>query len=173
MLGAESTGKSTLASALRHELERAGIDAVAVLPELLRQFFLAHNRPPSAAEQAGLMQAQVLAEANASMHSAIVLTDSPPLATALYSDLHYRDDSLYPAALAHQHNYDLVVVTWPDFPWQDDPHPGMRDGPVMQALFHRRLLERLQQDQLPHLIVRGEQMERSKLALEAILALIR
>ncbi len=173
IIGAESTGKSTLVQALFQQLRRTEVQNIVVLPELLRQFCLNRGRTPSAQEQSGLMQEQIEAEARATESAGIVLCDSPPLATAIYSDLHFGDHSLYPLALAHQGSYHLSLLTWPDFPWQQDPHPGMRDGVKAQETFHRRLIERMLQDKLPHLALHGNEVERTNHALAAILALIR
>ena len=51
LLGAESTGKTTLAQALGHALAEAG-RSVAVVPEYLREFCDRHARTPRADEQA-------------------------------------------------------------------------------------------------------------------------
>jgi nicotinamide riboside kinase len=169
LLGAESTGKSALATALLGQLQLTVRKEVQALPEQLRQFCLRLGRPPTAQEQALLMQEQMLAEARAQKQVDIVLCDSAPLATAIYSELHFCDMSLYPAALDHQRQYDLTFVTWPDFPWQSDPHQGMRDGPQAQQTFHRHLIELMRLENLPFLPCQGSKVERTQQALAAIL----
>jgi nicotinamide riboside kinase len=58
ILGAESTGKTTLAAALAAGLSSQGVPRVAWVPELLREWCTAQGRTPRCDEQAGILQAQ-------------------------------------------------------------------------------------------------------------------
>ncbi len=125
LIGAEGTGKTTLARALAEEL------GAALVPEALRAFVDEHGRPPAAGEQARVMSAQIAAEAKAAAGGGWVVSDSGALMTAVYSVLYYADRSLAPAALRH-HRTACALTVWcaPDIPWAADP--GHRDGPAIR-----------------------------------------
>ena len=58
IVGAESTGKSTLAAALAAALAQPGGPRVAWVPELLREWCSRVGRTPQAHEQPGILRAQ-------------------------------------------------------------------------------------------------------------------
>lgn len=120
LVGGESTGKSTLATALG-----AALDAT-VVPEVLRSFVESRGRVPRADEQLDVLTAQAQAERTALQSSHIVVGDPAPVMTAVYSQLYYDDDSLFVAAASMDPRSDLVIWCSPDFAWQ--PDTGQRDG---------------------------------------------
>lgn len=128
LLGAESTGKTQLASALAAAFLRQGRTA-AVVPEVLRAWCEREGRTPRPQEQQAIAfeQAQrVLALDSVE----IVIADTTPLMTAIYSHLLFRDETLYDFALDHQRLYDATLVTGLDLPWVAD---GLqRDGPQVR-----------------------------------------
>lgn len=136
VIGAECTGKTTLAQHLAAHL--GGV----VVPEVLRHWCDTHGRTPQAAEQAGLLQAQIFEENKALAHAnqaklAMVFCDTAPVLTAVYSQHYFADPSLLACALAHHRVYDLTLWLQPDLPWVAD---GMqRDGLVAQTAVHRLL----------------------------------
>ena len=128
LLGAESTGKSHLATALAERLRSQGLSTV-VVPEVLRGWCEREGRTPRAHEQAAiaLEQArQVLVCDGAD----VVIADTTPLMTAVYSHLLFADGSLYEFSLHHQRVYDATLVTGLDLPWMADGL--MRDGPQVR-----------------------------------------
>jgi len=130
VVGAESTGKSTLAVALAEALRRAGHHAVAV-DEFLREFCARERRTPRRDEQAAIAAEQTARIAAAAAGHAIVVADTTALMTAVYSDLLFDDASLYAEALDAQRGYALTLVTAIDLPWQAD---GLqRDGPHVRG----------------------------------------
>ena len=125
VLGAESTGKTTLARALAAHLHAADSPVVAV-PEVLRAWCDREGRTPRADEQLGIALEQA-ARAEAAWATSGVVADTTPLMTAVYSDLLFGDRSLYDLALAHQRRYHVTLLTGLDVPWVAD---GLqRDGP--------------------------------------------
>jgi len=168
VVGAECTGKTTLCQMLAQA--RGGL----WVPEFLREFVDLAGRAPLAHEQAQVSAEQHAREDAALRQArhgglALVAFDSVPLVTALYSRLYFGDDSLLPAATAHQRRYDLTLVTDIDLPWE--PDGAQRDGPHMRARFHALLLEWLRAESLPGLRIRGTRDERIAAALAAIDAL--
>lgn len=125
LLGAESTGKTELAQALVRHLHTQGRPAHLV-PEVLREWCHRQGRTPQPHEQATIAHEQAQRVVSAPP-GAVVVADTTPLMTAVYSDLLFADRSLYPMALAHQRSYHFTLLTGLDLPWVAD---GLqRDGP--------------------------------------------
>lgn len=162
VLGAESTGKSTLCR------ELAALLPALWVPEALRDFCDRHRRTPRASEQAALMAEQLAREHDALALARArglrwVLVDSAPLATALYSEQLFGDTSLTEAALAHQRSYRHTLLTGLEVPWQAD---GIqRDGPQARTDFHRRLVTVLARAQIAHCVLPGNHDERRAMVL--------
>jgi nicotinamide riboside kinase len=133
LIGAECTGKTTLAQALASEMGGLWV------PEYLRTFTEQHGRAPLQGEQAQVLHAQVrqetqTLEAARQQRRALVFCDTAPLLTAVYSDYVFADASLYPEARALHARYALTLLLEPDFPWAAD---GIqRDGPPARAGVH-------------------------------------
>jgi nicotinamide riboside kinase len=133
VLGAESTGKTTLVQGIANRLlEQPGwrADDIGVVPESLRRFCDEQGRTPRADEQAGLAREQARKTADALARHRLVLADTTALMTAVYSDFVFGDRSLYPMATRLHARVDLTLVTALDLPWVAD---GMqRDGPQVR-----------------------------------------
>lgn len=167
LLGAESTGKSDLATALAKRLRAQGLAAV-VIPEVLRDWCEREGRTPRAHEQAGiaLEQArQVLAQGSAD----VVVADTTPLMTAVYSHLLFGDESLYDFSLHHQRVYDATLVTGLDLPWVADR--GIRDGPQVREPVDRLLRDSLMRADLDWQVIYGQRERRVENALDAIFSI--
>jgi nicotinamide riboside kinase len=142
LLGAESTGKTTLAGELGVALSARG-QKVAIVGEALREFCAGHARTPRADEQAGIAAEQTRRIDAAAGDADVVVADTTALMIAVYSDFVFTDRSLYASAEAAQRRIDLTLLTALDLPWRAD---GLqRDGEhvrkPIEALI-RRALER-------------------------------
>ncbi|HEY2561995.1 MAG TPA: AAA family ATPase [Caldimonas sp.] len=125
LLGAESTGKTTLAAELGATLAARGL-RVEIVAEVLREFCDTHGRTPRRDEQAAIAAAQTAHIDAAAARAEIVVADTTALMVAVYSDLVFGDRSLYAGAIAAQRGVDLTLVTALDLPWRAD---GLqRDG---------------------------------------------
>ncbi len=125
IVGAESTGKTTLAHALAAALARPG-RSVALVEEHLREFCNHHSRTPRRDEQAAIAAEQTRRIASAAAEHALVIADTTALMTAVYSRFVFGDDGLMASALAAHAQCDLSLVTALDLPWEPD---GLqRDG---------------------------------------------
>jgi nicotinamide riboside kinase len=140
LIGAECTGKTTLAQALAHQMGGLWV------PEYLRSFTQAHGRTPQRAEQLPILQeplrmeTKALSQAREQGHS-VVFCDTAPLLTAVYSDCVFADTSLYLQALSMHARYALTLFLQPDVPWQAD---GLqRDGPEARAAVHDAIVRAL------------------------------
>jgi nicotinamide riboside kinase len=135
LLGAECTGKSTLAEALAARFN-AGL-----VREYLREWCTAHGRTPLQHEQAHIAAEQAARiEAAARTHD-LVICDTTPLITALCSEHYFGDGSLTAGALAFQRRCGLTLLCAPDLPWEADSF--LRDGPEVRARFDARIRQAL------------------------------
>lgn len=163
ILGAECSGKSTLAHALVTLLTATYPD-ITVIDEYLRTWCAEHGRPPQAHEQAHVAHTQAQRIRQAA--SACVIADTTPLVTAVYSDVLFNDPTLYPEAIAFQRTLDVTLLMGLDIAWVAD---GIqRDGMAMQQRIDTRLRETLLAHQLPFASVYGQGAERTEAALTAI-----
>jgi nicotinamide riboside kinase len=136
LLGAESTGKSTLATALGAALAARG-ERVAVVAEALREFCDREGRTPRRDEQAALAATQTRRIADAAGTAEIVVADTSAVMIAVYSDLLFGDTSLYAAAEAAHRGYDLTLLAGLDLPWQADGF--IRDGAHVREPVDRKV----------------------------------
>ena len=117
LLGAESTGKTTLAGQLAAHLRREG-HAVAVVPEWLHEWCTRKRRAPRPDECLAIAQEQ---EQRVSAAAAgIVVADTTALMVAIWGGLLFADHPLLRFALARQRGYDLTLVMGLDLPWVAD-----------------------------------------------------
>lgn len=119
LLGAESTGKTTLAFELGEALVVQGRDVV-VVTEYLREFCDMHRRSPTKGEQSHIADEQTLRIDAAAAGHELVIADTTALMTAVYSDLMFGDTTIYLHALARHRRAGLTLLTAPDLPWQPD-----------------------------------------------------
>jgi nicotinamide riboside kinase len=152
LLGAESTGKSTLGRDLAASLTADGHRALYV-PEYLREFCDEHGRTPRREEQTHIAQVQCERIAAATRTHAWVIADTTSFMTALYSQWVFDDESLLAEAAAFQARVTLTLVTALDLPWVAD---GIqRDSPQAQRGIDQLLRSRLQAHALPFSVVSG------------------
>jgi NadR type nicotinamide-nucleotide adenylyltransferase len=155
ILGAESSGKSTLAAALA---ERYG---TVWVPEYLREFVEMQGRVPVAEDQYGIALTQVEREdAAVAQARNFLFCDTTPLMTVVYSRHYFHGADASLAALADAHQYDVTIVTAPDSPWIPD---GLqRESESVRQLIHCRLLEELAARRIAYLLVSGPLAQRLK-----------
>jgi nicotinamide riboside kinase len=119
LLGAESTGKSTLALDLAAHLRAHGLRATAV-PEVLRDWCLQAGRAPRPEEQLAIAREQERRVDEAAAGADCVISDTTALMVAIYAGMLFEDGELYRLALQRQRGYDATLVTGLDLPWVAD-----------------------------------------------------
>jgi len=167
VLGAKSTGKSWLTQAVVSVLHIRGLTAHAV-DDVVPQWCSRTGRSPEHQDQVDIAQQQVSAAQlmTASSPNAWVMLDTPPLMTAVYSDLLFDDKSLYPMALAHQAHYDITLVTGLDLPWAADEL--QRDGVQLRISADNLVRQALADAGMPYRVVYGQGPRRLNNALLAL-----
>jgi nicotinamide riboside kinase len=172
LLGAESTGKSSLAGALVQHFDAQGF-RTAQVDEHLRQWCADAQRTPRPDEQAGIARAhtahiQAAIEANKAEPRSIVIADTSALMVAVYSDFLFNDQSLYADALAHLHTVDHILLMGLDLAWQAD---GLqRDGAHVRRPVDALVRKALLSAGLPFSTVYGLGAQRLHNAVQAIYA---
>ena len=155
ILGAESTGKSTLADALARRYGTLWV------PEYLREFVDVHGRVPHEDDQPGIARTQLAREdAMAAQPAArgFLFCDTTPLMTAVYSRIYWGRVPPALLALEAAHDYALTLVAAPDLPWV--PDGLMRDSDEVRQRVHAQLVAVLAQRGIPYVLVEGELEER-------------
>ncbi|MFZ2649185.1 MAG: ATP-binding protein [Burkholderiaceae bacterium] len=165
LLGAESTGKTTLAHALRDALEREG-RSVAVVTEFLREFCERHGRTPRREEQVEIAAEQTLRIARAAAQYDYVVSDTTALTIAVYSEFVFGDRDLYACALRDHARYALTLLTALDIAWQGDGH--QRDGVQAREPVDGLLRSALIRSATPFSVVYGGGPTRLANALAAV-----
>lgn len=153
VLGAESSGKSTLCEALARHYGTAWV------PEYLRDFVDLHGRVPYEQDQFGIALTQRAREDAAARGARrFLFCDTTPLMTALYSRVYWGRVDARLAALDAAHDYALTFVTAPDTPWEPD---GLqRESEEVRQLVHRMLLETLAARGIAWTLLRGDPAHR-------------
>jgi nicotinamide riboside kinase len=164
LLGSESTGKSQLALALSERLQQSGL-VVHRVDEYLREWCDTHQRTPRQDEQLHIVETQI-ARVLAAPAGAVVVADTTPLMTAVYSQMLFNDDSLNALAMSHQAVYDVTLLTGLDVPWVSD---GLqRDGPHVREPVDAAVRHMLGLAGLPYQVVYGTGEQRLDNALFCI-----
>jgi nicotinamide riboside kinase len=128
ILGAESTGKSELGTQLQLHFQALG-KYDQHIPEYLRTWCDTEKRTPRKEEQLAIATEQAR-QINHAAASDILIADTTALTVAVYSDLLFKDSSLYDMALTHQRSFDATLLMGLDLPWVAD---GIqRDGAHMR-----------------------------------------
>ena len=171
VLGAESTGKTTLAAALAARLAHDTGLRVTWVPELLREWCDRAGRTPQAKEQSAILLGQhERIEAAAAAHD-VVVCDTTGLMTAVYSRIVFGDRTLDATAVALHRRMDLTLLTAIDLPWVPDGQ--QRDGPQVRGPVHSALLDLLNGHGLLWRGVAGSGVARLASAVDAVAPLLR
>ena len=165
LLGAESTGKTSLSLALA-ECLRADGHSVAVVGEVLREWCAREGRTPEPHEQLPIAQEQERRVEDAARSAGVVIADTTALMVAVYSAMLFKDGTLYRFALERQRLYHATLVTGLDVPWVPD---GLqRDGPHVRAPVDTCVRAALEDAGIRYQVVYGEGDERLRSALSAL-----
>lgn len=157
ILGAESTGKSTLAEAL------ASHYGTLWVPEYLREFVETNGRVPREEDQYFIaLEQRAREDAAAAQAERLLICDTTPLMTAVYSQQYWGRVDAQLAALAASHEYAVTLVCAPDLPWQADGL--MRDSDEVRQAEHRKVIDALEQRRIAFALIRGGREQRLRQA---------
>jgi nicotinamide riboside kinase len=171
ILGAECTGKTTLAAALAAQLREDTGLRVGRVDEHLRAWCDREGRTPRRDEQPAIAHAQTDAIDDAARRHDIVIADTTALMTAVYSRFVFDDTSLNAQAVAAHRRVDVTLVTAVDLPWQ--PDGIQRDGAHVREPVLRTLRGLLLEHGLAFSMVSGSGDRRLQAAMDAVAARLR
>ncbi|MFZ4551927.1 MAG: AAA family ATPase [Aquabacterium sp.] len=169
VVGAESTGKTSLVQELVRLLVCKGLD-VAMVPEVLREFCDDHDRTPHVHEQLAIARAQTARIEHAAKQHAWVVADTTALMTAVYSDYIFQDPSLYEEATRDHAGVALTLLTSLDVSWTPDGF--IRDGAHVREPVDALIRQALMANGLSFQVVAGTGVARVNHALSAVEHLI-
>jgi nicotinamide riboside kinase len=171
LVGAESSGKSTLAAALAPRLHALTGLRCTWVPEYLREWCDAHQRTPCHDEQAHIAAEQAARLDQAAAEFDLVLADTTPLMTAVYHRQVFGDRSMEANALNWHRRCQLTLLMALDLPWQAD---GIqRDSPDVQVPVDAALRDLLISACLPFVVVSGWGEQRLEAAVDALAPALR
>jgi NadR type nicotinamide-nucleotide adenylyltransferase len=168
IVGAESTGTTTLAKALAEHYNTVWA------PEYGRMFSEGKIYGDAHAawrtdEFVEIAEAQsTLEDALALASNGLVIADTDAFATSLWHERYLGHRSPQVEAIAAQRHYDLYIVTGDEIPFEQD---GLRDGEHIRHAMHDRFIERLTEEGKRFMLLRGGKQERLQAAIAAIEAL--
>ena len=165
VMGAECTGKSTLAGQLAAALQAQAMPAV-VVPEELRAFSARMGRTPESGEQQAIADTQTRHIVQAAARHPVVIADTTALMTAVYSEQVFGDRGLYVQALRDHQACVLTLLAATDLPWQGDGH--QRDGPAARLAVDRLLRRAMDRSCIRYTVVSGTGPARLHAALAAL-----
>lgn len=152
VLGAESSGKSTLCEALARRYDTLWV------PEYLREFVDTQGRVPFEDDQVGIARTQRAREDAAALQAKdFLFCDTTPLMTALYSRVYWGrvDAGLERLTATHAtSDYALTLVTAPDTPWVEDGL--MRESPQVRERVFAMLVAELDARGIRFVLVEGD-----------------
>ena len=167
ILGAESTGKTTLAQSLAAHFDSPWV------PEYLRTFCDLQGRTPTRDEQVQILQTQhdgVLAAHLVAIDKGapFVFCDTAPLLTAIYSEFLFDDVSLHARARQMHARYAMTLLLAPDIAWVAD---GLqRDGEQVRGPVTQMIERELAVITQPVVTITGQGDARLQSAIAAVTA---
>ena len=165
ILGPESTGKSTLASALGAYFQEPWV------PEVAREYLEKLDRPYTYEDLLLIGKRQLSQEDElAARAKHFLFCDTDLRVIQVWSQ--HRFGKVDPWVLDEiaRRTYDLILLCAPDLPWQADPLREHPDLEIREQLFEQ-YLEITQQSGFPFTIISGDASARLRTSVEAIRAL--
>lgn len=169
VIGAESTGTTTLAQALAQKYNTVWV------PEYGRMYSEAKLHGGVEAqwrtdEFVTIAKAQSeLEDSLAEASNGLVIADTDAFATGVWHERYMGVRSQKVEAVAKHSPHSLYIVTGDEIPFVQD---GTRDGEHIRHSMQKRFIERLKEEHLPYIVVRGSVKERVEAASSAINTLI-
>lgn len=139
LLGAESSGKTTLATDLTAALRDRGYNA-GMVPEYLRTWCEENSRLPEFDDQDLILRGQLAMEDAAVAQFDVLVCDPAAITTGFYSLEYFQSDLHLERKLLDR--YDQIFLCDIDFPWQPDP---LRESEATREHMHSLIVTYLTQ----------------------------
>ena len=164
LIGAESTGKTTLGRELAAHFCAQGLRAELV-PELLREWCAREGREPRPEEAEAIAREQEARVDQAAARCDVVVSDTTALVVAVYGALLFPGSEPYRLAIDSLRRYDRVLLTGLDLPWVPD---GLHRSQATREAVDVQLRELLAREAVAYRVVYGRGPQRLASALAAI-----
>lgn len=162
IIGPESTGKSTLTSALAEEFKEPFVE------EYARQYLENLPREYEYKDLLEIAKGQLALEDQKEKQAAnLLFCDTDLHVIQVWSQHKFNKTDPWVLEQISKRNYDLYLLTDIDTPWQDDPlreHPE----PVMRRYFMDRYEHLLFSSGIPYVRVSGNHTERLQQAIRLV-----
>jgi NadR type nicotinamide-nucleotide adenylyltransferase len=163
IVGAESTGKTTLAVALAEHYQTTWV------PEFGRLYTEA-RRPRGELWRSDeftfiAMEQARIEDALARIANQVLICDTDPFATAIWHERYLGTPSPDVQAVAAGRRYDLYILTDVDTPFVPD---DIRDGESIREWMHKRFVDELSRMGIPVLLVSGPHEQRLAAAITRV-----
>lgn len=160
IVGAESTGKTTLAEALARHYQTAWV------PEYARAYLEQRGGVCKWEDMVPIARGMAKSEERlAEQANRVLICDTDLMTTSVWSEHYFGRCDEEILRLARERRHHLYFLTGCDVPWVFD---GLRDSPHNRQWFHQRYHRELTQHQLPFLPLEGSPEQRLKTAVQAI-----
>lgn len=173
LVGAESTGKTTLARLLAERFQTCWV------PEYGREHWerkvqgLTMDDPPPSWSREEFIHIATEQQSReyqmARTANRVLICDTNAFATGTWHERYYGSRDERVDAIGRNDKVNLYLLTSPDVPFVQD---GFRDGEKIRPWMHQRFQEQLARGSVPWLLLQGEYAERLETASRAIEALV-
>lgn len=163
IVGAESTGKTTLAGQLAQHYQTVWV------PEFAREYLDAKGAYCELSDIPNIARGQMETEdALARQANRVLICDTDLITTTIWSDHYFNECPDWIRRAANERQYDLYLLTHNDVLWVAD---SQRDRPHMRDHFHNLFRHELESRNRPYIEISGSCDERLRAAIRAVDAL--
>ncbi len=161
IMGAESTGKTTLARSLAVHYKTTWV------PEFLRQFVDEKGSDPEESDVFVIADGHMdLFEKMRQRAHVVLFLDTDLFTTCVYQRIYFDTCPPPIEKAALQRQSGLYLFTEPDIPWVSDP--GQRAGPAERQRTHQLLMAEARKHSLHTVLIRGSHHDRMTTAIKAV-----
>ena len=162
IIGGESTGKSTMCKLLADYYNTQWV------PEYAREFIENLKREYNQGDLFTIAKGQIELENKLSnLSNSFLFCDTNLYVIKVWSEHKYNACDIQILNLIAKQPYDAYLLLSPDIPWTDDPlreHPDEKD----RNYFFNIYKEIVESSKLPFVIIKGNENERLKAAIEFV-----
>jgi len=162
IIGPESTGKTDLAKALAKAYKGEYI------PEFAREYLNALGRPYKQEDLLEMAKGQVVS-LEKDHFGDVLVADTDLHIIKVWSEYKYGSCDPWILKALDKQTFNLYLLTYFDIPYEADP---LRENPEDRAYFFEIFHDLLTKSNLPFIVVKGSRVERLKMAMKRIDALL-
>jgi len=160
LIGADSTGKTTLAERLAKHYETEWV------PEYARELIEAQGGQFTFDDMINIVEGQLVAEARHALNAKeLMFCDGSPLANCVWSERYFGKCHPRVVALAGATYYDLYLLTRADVSYEVNP---IRDSLEWREWLDARFLAELQRSSCKYVSIEGGWEQRFQSAVRAV-----